>query len=95
MSGICTVTNPAAEFTVNLTRLSKVGENCHHKGSFHHSSFNIEFSVFGPLYNSSCPPGSGDCSAENREAKDLGKANAELTIDDGQLSLVYSSGAAC
>lgn len=95
VSGNCTVTNPSSGFTFNLTSLRKVGKNYHRKGAYHHNNYNVEFNVCGPLFNSSCPPGSGICSMDKGQAKDMGQANADLTIYDDQLSLVYKSGAVC
>ena len=92
VEGNCTVTSPTSGFTFNLSSLRKQGEDYHRKGSYHHFMYNIDFNLCGPLINTTCPRGSGICSADGA---DMGQANANLTWADEQLSLTYSNGSPC
>eukprot|EP00090_Calanus_glacialis_P000779 TRINITY_DN10546_c0_g1_i1.p1 TRINITY_DN10546_c0_g1~~TRINITY_DN10546_c0_g1_i1.p1 ORF type:complete len:1331 (-),score=238.63 TRINITY_DN10546_c0_g1_i1:831-4823(-) len=92
VEGNCTVTNPASGFTFNLSSLQQSNKNYHWKGTYHHIHGSYQFNVCGPLIGTKCSPGSGMCMGNGTN---MGLANANLRIDDGHLSLNYSSGDQC
>jgi len=92
VEGNCTVTNPASGFTFNLSSLQQNDKNYHWKGTYHHIHGAYQFNICGPLVGTKCLPGTGMCMANGTN---MGLANANLMIDDGRLSLNYSSGDKC
>jgi len=92
IEGNCTVTNPSSGFTFNLSSLQQTDKNYHWKGTYHHIHGSYQFNVCGPLIGTKCSPGTGMCMGNGTN---MGMANANLIINEEQLSLNYSLGDVC
>ena len=92
-SGNCSVTDPNTAFTFDLNSLEKTGENYKWSGPYRHIQYDFDFNICGRVNSSKCEAGAGVCSKDR--ATNLGKANRELAIEEGQLYLNYTDGSPC
>ena len=92
-SGNCSITDPTTGFTYDLNSLMKTGENYKWSGTFHHIQGAFDFNICGPVRSSKCQAGAGVCSKDG--ATNLGLANRELALEDGQMFLNYTDGSPC
>ena len=92
-SGNCSITDPATGFTYDLNSLEKTGGDYKWSGSYHHIQGAFDFNICGRVNSSKCEDGAGVCSKDGKT--NLGRANRELAIEEGQIYLNYTDGSPC
>ncbi|XP_041660412.1 cation-independent mannose-6-phosphate receptor [Cheilinus undulatus] len=84
----CKVEDPQAEFSFDLSPLTKANGGYYNLTS---GSYQYFINVCGPVTAADCPAKAGACQVE-KSSWSLGEANSHLSYYDGLIQLTYSNG---